>query len=84
MNAGEGMTPQWITAACALVGIAITLVGILVNPFKKLNGKLDDLDERNKRLETNQKAILGAVRSIAPDSAVTVLDSVVTSRRTDR
>ena len=42
------MTPQWITAACALVAVAITLIGILVNPFKKLDGKLDDLDERTK------------------------------------
>lgn len=77
------MTPQWITAACALVAVGITLVGILVNPFKKLNGKLDDLDERTKALENKQNAILGAVRSIAPDSAITVLDSVVSPRRTD-
>ena len=80
---GQSMTPQWITAACAVVAVGITLIGILVNPFKKLNSKLDDLDERTKALENKQNAILGAVRSIAPDSAVTVLDSVVSPRRTD-
>ncbi len=77
------MTPQWITAACALVAVGITLIGILVNPFKKINNKLD---KHAKGLENNQNAILGAVRSIAPDSAdsaVTVLDSVVSPRRTE-
>ena len=80
------MTPQWITAACALVAVGITLIGILVNPFKKINNKLDKLDKHTKGLENNQNAILGAVRSIAPDSAdsaVTVLDSVVSPRRTE-
>jgi uncharacterized protein YoxC len=77
------MTPQWITAACALVAVGITLIGILVNPFKKINNKLDELDKHAKGLENNQNAILGAVRSIAPDSAVTVLDSVVSPRRTE-
>ena len=71
------MTAEWITAVCAVFGIGIILIGILVNPFKKLNSKLDDLDERTRELETNQKAILGSVRSIASDQVTEVLDAVV-------
>ena len=68
---------------CALAAIVLTLIGILVNPFRKLNSKLDGLDKRTRELENNQNAILGTVRSIAPDSAITVLDSVVIPRRTE-
>lgn len=72
------MTPEWITAGCALVVTLITVAGILINPLKKLNSKLDDLDKHTKELDTNQKAMLGVLRSVASEKEITVLDSVVT------
>ena len=67
------MAPEWITAIAAAFGVVVTLVTIIVKPFKKrfdrLEERFDSVDNRLSSLESKQGMALALLEeAVSPES----------------